>query len=141
MVDLQRPVLDIGLVVSNLNAALTFYRDKLGLKPTRQISLDTESARQAGISQQGFDIQYLEFGEVNLKLVHFEASPSPAPAGADGATGFRYITMWVKDITATYNDWKAQGVDFLSAPIRRTPDLQMVFIRDPEGNLIEILGP
>ena len=39
MVELSRPVLDIGLVVSNLNAALSFYRDKLGLKtPSATIS-------------------------------------------------------------------------------------------------------
>jgi catechol 2,3-dioxygenase-like lactoylglutathione lyase family enzyme len=49
--------------------------------------------------------------------------------------------MWVKDIQAAYDEWGAKGVDFLSEPIRRTPELQMVFMRDPEGNLIEILGP
>ena len=68
-------------------------------------------------------------------------APPPSPAGADGQAGFRYVTMWVKDITATYEEWKAKGVEFLSAPIRRTPEMQMVFMRDPEGNLIEILGP
>ena len=141
MVELSRPVLDIGLVVRDLGKALEFYRDKLGMKPTRRIPVDAETARQGGIANSPFDIQYMEFGDVNLKLIHFPDAPPSSPAGADGQAGFRYITMWVKDITSTYEEWKAKGVEFLSAPIRRTPEMQMVFMRDPEGNLIEILGP
>ncbi len=141
MVELSRPVLDIGLVVRDLEAALEFYGDKLGMKPTRKIPVDAKTAKQGGIAGGPFDIQYMEFGEVNLKLVHFKDAPPPGPTGADGQTGFRYITMWVKDITSTYEEWKAKGVEFLSEPIRRTPEMQMVFMRDPEGNLIEILGP
>jgi catechol 2,3-dioxygenase-like lactoylglutathione lyase family enzyme len=140
MVELSRPVLDIGLVVRDFEKALAFYRDKLGMKPTRRIPVDAETARQGGIAYSSFEIQYMEFGDVNLKLIHFPDAPPPGPAGADGQAGFRYITMWVKDITATYEEWKAKGVEFLSAPIRRTPEMQMVFMRDPEGNLIEILG-
>jgi len=140
MVELARPVLDIGLVVRDLERALSFYRDKLGMTPTRQIPVDEDTARQGGIAEAPFNIQYLEFGDVNLKLVHFKNAPPTGPAGADGQAGFRYLTIWVKDIQSTYEDWQAKGVEFLSKPIRRTPELQMVFMRDPEGNLIEILG-
>ena len=141
MVELSRPVLDIGLVVRDFEASLAFYRDKLGLQPTRQVALDAETAKRAGIGQSGFEIQYMQLGEVNLKLVHFKDPPPAGPTGADGASGFRYVTMWVKDIMATYEEWKGKGVEFLSEPIRRTPEIQMVFLKDPDGNLIEILGP
>ena len=141
MVDFQRPVLDVGLVVRDMEKALGFYRDKLGLTPTRQINLDDESARKAGIAEAGFDIQYMQFGDVNLKLVCLENPPPVGPAGADASTGYRYLTMWVKDMNRTYEEWHAKGVEFLSEPIRRTPEMQMVFLRDPEGNLIELLGP
>ncbi|HJP13487.1 MAG: VOC family protein [Nitrospinota bacterium] len=141
MVELSRPVLDIGLVVRDFEKALEFYRDKLGMTPTRQIPVDAETAREGGVAGGAFDIQYMEFGDVNLKLVHFPDAPPAGPAGADGQSGFRYITMWVKDMASTYEEWRAKGVDFLSEPIRRTPEMQMVFMRDPEGNLIEILGP
>ncbi|MFP6888487.1 MAG: VOC family protein [Nitrospinota bacterium] len=141
MVELARSVFDIGLVVRDLEGALSFYRDKLGMTPTRQIPVDEETARRGGIAEAPFDIQYLQFGDVNLKLVHFPDAPPAGPSGANGQAGFRYITMWVKDIQAAYDEWGAKGVDFLSEPIRRTPELQMVFMRDPEGNLIEILGP
>lgn len=141
MVELQRPVLDIGLVVRDIGRSIAFYRDTLGMKPTRQISLDAESARAGGVSDEGFDIQYMEFGDVNLKLISFENTPPATPTGVDGASGYRYVTMWVKDMAATYADWKSKGADFLSEPIRRTPEIQMVFLRDPDGNLIEVLGP
>ncbi|MDA1001631.1 MAG: VOC family protein [bacterium] len=141
MVELQRPVLDIGLVVRDIEKSLAFYRDTLGMKPTRQINLDTESARAGGVSKEGFDIQYMQFGDVNLKLISFPGAPPATSAGIDGASGYRYVTMWVKDIMATYKEWKSKGAEFLSEPIRRTPEIQMVFLRDPDGNLIEVLGP
>ncbi len=141
MVDLARPVLDVGLVVRDMDAALAFYRDKLGMTPTRKIPMDEETARQAGIAQGAFDIQYMQIGEVNLKLVHFKDAPPAAAFGADAQAGFRYVTLWVKDMAAAYEEWKANGVEFLSEPIRRTPEIQMVFLKDPEGNMIELLGP
>ena len=49
--------------------------------------------------------------------------------------------MWVAEMNSAYEEWKAKGVEFLSAPIRRSPEMQMVFFKDPEGNLFELLGP
>ena len=141
MVDLVRPVLDVGLVVRDLDAALAFYRDKLGMTPTRKIPVDAETARKGSIAQGAFDIQYMQIGEVNLKLVYFKDSPPAGAFGADAQAGFRYVTLWVKDIAAAYEEWGANGVEFLSEPIRRTPEMQMVFLKDPEGNMIELLGP
>lgn len=141
MADLQRPVLDVGLVVRDFDRALAFYRDKLGLAPTRRLSMDAETARRAGIGSAAFEIQYMQAGEANLKLVRFQTPPPPGPAGTDGASGYRYVTLWVKDLGKTHAEWRAKGVEFLSAPIRRTPELQMVFLKDPDGNLIELLGP
>ncbi len=83
----------------------------------------------------------MQIGEVNLKLVHFKDAPPGGAFGADAQAGFRYVTLWVKDIAAAYEEWGAKGVEFLSEPIRRTPEIQMVFLKDPEGNMIELLGP
>ena len=141
MVELKRPGYDIGLVVRDFEKAVAFYRDKLGMTPTRNVGLDEESAKGAGIAGGACEIQYMEFGEVNLKLVRFDNPPPAAPFGADGASGIRYLTMWVAEMNSAYEEWKAKGVEFLSAPIRRTPEMQMVFFKDPEGNLFELLGP
>jgi catechol 2,3-dioxygenase-like lactoylglutathione lyase family enzyme len=141
MVDLQRPVLDIGLVVRDFEGALEFYRDKLGFVPTRQIDVDDVTARQTGLAAAGFDIQYMQVGDVNLKLIRMKNPPSTAPTDSDPVYGYRYVTMWVEDMDRTYDEWRANGVEFLCEPIRRTPDLRVVVLKDPEGNLIEILGP
>ena len=141
MVELQRPVLDIALVVRDFEKALEFYRDKLGFIPTRQINVDDGTARRTGLGAAGFDIQYMRIGDVNLKLVHMKNSPPTGPTGSNTVYGYRYVTMWVEDMDRTYEEWRANGVEFLSEPIRRTPDMRVVVLKDPEGNLIEILGP
>ncbi|OGL62878.1 MAG: hypothetical protein A3J27_09135 [Candidatus Tectomicrobia bacterium RIFCSPLOWO2_12_FULL_69_37] len=141
MPDLQRPVIDVGLVVRDFDRALAFYRDKLGFTPTRRLGMDAETSQRAGLGGASFEIQYMQVGDANLKLVRFESAPPAGPAGPGGAAGYRYVTLWVKDLAKTCAEWKAKGVEFLSEPIRRTPELQMVFLKDPDGNLIELLGP
>ena len=141
MVELQRAVLDIGLVVRDFEKALEYYRDKLGFTPTRQINVDDETARRTGLGEAGFDIQYMQIGDANLKLVYMKNPPPAGPTGADAACGYRYITIWVKDMDRACDEWRANGVEFLSEPLRRTPDMRVAVLEDPEGNLIEILGP
>lgn len=141
MVELQRPVLDIGLVVRDFEKSLEFYRDKLGFTPTLRIEVDHETALRTGIAAAGFDIQYMQIGDANLKLIRMKDSPRTGPTDSDTVYGYRYVTMWVEDMDRTCEEWRAKGVEFLSEPISTRPDVRVVVLKDPEGNLIEILGP
>jgi len=46
------------------------------------------------------------------------------------------------DIDATYEELKSKGVEFMGEP-RNIPQwfMRCVYLRDPEGNLIELSGP
>jgi len=53
-----------------------------------------------------------------------------------------HVCFTVRDLAATYNDLKGKGVDFLSPPVRFPEEegsWHVVFLRDPDGFVIELL--
>jgi catechol 2,3-dioxygenase-like lactoylglutathione lyase family enzyme len=48
-----------------------------------------------------------------------------------------FLNIRVTDIQAVYDEWKARGANFLTAPIQRDTELRC-YIRDPDGYLIEV---
>jgi lactoylglutathione lyase len=53
--------------------------------------------------------------------------------------GYHHICLKVKDVCEVYENMRAEGIEFFFAPdVRDTPDKHWVFLKDPDGNLIEL---
>lgn len=53
--------------------------------------------------------------------------------------GYTHICLKVSDIFQTYEQMKAEGIEFFFAPdMRAVPEEHWVFLKDPDGNLIEL---
>ena len=59
------------------------------------------------------------------------AAPEPA------STVSSFMNLRVADIGACYQQWTAQGAEFLTPPIDRGPEIRC-YLRDPDGYLIEV---
>jgi catechol 2,3-dioxygenase-like lactoylglutathione lyase family enzyme len=57
------------------------------------------------------------------------------PQDLDRVSGFMNIR--VADIASAYNQWKAKGATFLTAPIDHGGEIRC-YMRDPDGHLIEV---
>lgn len=57
------------------------------------------------------------------------------PSDPHHASGF--LNIRVADITAVYEQWRAQGATFLTPPIDRGSEIRC-YLRDPDGHLIEV---
>ena len=57
------------------------------------------------------------------------------PADPGRASGFMNIR--VADIAAAYDQWRARGATFLTAPIDHGGEIRC-YMRDPDGHLIEV---
>ena len=110
----------IAVTVSNVDAALGFYRDILGL---------------AFLFRAGPDLAFLDAGGIRIMLT------VPQGAGAVGANSVLYFN--VSDIGATHSALVARGATSERAPqlTARMPDheLWIGFLRDPDGNLVGLL--
>jgi catechol 2,3-dioxygenase-like lactoylglutathione lyase family enzyme len=83
-------------------------------------------------------------GETIISVAHDDAARRADKAaaadvmGAMRATGFRYITIQVRDCDAEHRQFLAKGVWEGAPPVTLGSVARISFIRDPDGNWIEI---
>jgi len=143
-------VAHIGITVRDLEGALRFYRDLLGLKVLGDITIEGDEAdeitREKGVKLRAV---YLR-SEEDLKGPPIELLHFVAPAGAGGVPytrltnpGITEVAFWVKDIEKTYADLRARGVKFYSAPqlfdLEGYGKAKAVYFWDPDGTTLELL--
>ncbi len=109
--------------VTDLDASLDFYCNKLGLKELRRV--DVEAGR--------FTLVFLgapENPDAQVELTH-----NWDPEELDGGRNFGHLAYAVEDIYATCQRLQDAGVT-----INRPPrDGRMAFVRSPDGISIELL--
>jgi lactoylglutathione lyase len=116
----------VVLIVDDLDRALTFYREKLGL------SVRFQDKGYAELAVAGSKFALLARSRLP-ELVGAAHSARPA-AGAHEAG----VTLLVEDVDRVHRDLTARGVPFLGAPQNRPWGQRTAYLQDPEGHLIEI---
>lgn len=106
--------LRLVLVVSDLTRHRAFYRDVLGL-PEPSPGL-------------------IRVGDSQILLEAGDAVPDPVQR----ARGYRYVTLQVFDVKATHARILAGGGREGMAPVKLGDVAHISFVRDPDGNWIEI---
>jgi len=98
----MKAVLDhIGIAVANLDEALTFYRDALGLEVEAPETVDSQRVR----------VSFIPAGQTALELLEATDAASPiAKYLAKKGPGLHHITLRVDDLAAVLAQLKARGV-------------------------------
>ena len=111
----------LAIPVTDLERAVAFYRDVLGLR---------------FLFRAPPGLAFLQCGAVRLMLS--QAQPGEAKAGV-GVIYYR-----VSDLDAAYATLRERGATFVDQPhrIARLEDheLWMVFLRDPDGHLLALMA-
>ena len=142
-IEVERPNIDIGIVCSDFEASLHFYRDVLGLDVFAEVQVPAEPAIKFGLAPRGFRHVGLKAGDTLIKLMDIE---SPPPGRSEEfAAGVRWLTFFVSDVKATYKELKGKGARSLSEPaavdsaVGEDPVAGVVCAVDPDGLLIEFV--
>ncbi|MBX7219852.1 MAG: VOC family protein [Blastocatellia bacterium] len=110
----------IALTVTNLDTAVAFYRDKLGMAFLFQTP-----------NLAFFDCLGVRF------MLGLPEAESPRPGGS-------VIYFRVEDIKAAYQELAEQGVNFKDQPhlVAKLPDREvwMTFFSDLDGNLLALMS-
>jgi catechol 2,3-dioxygenase-like lactoylglutathione lyase family enzyme len=124
----------VAVRVSDLDRSIAWYQTAFGL--------DVEFK---GAVPEGVPIAMLRStAGAGIELFELELRPDPEwsgpiPALEGGATHF---ALSVADLEAAYEQAGASGARLIwpprDAPI---PDMRIAFVADPDGNLIELVGP
>ncbi|WP_321918058.1 MULTISPECIES: VOC family protein [Paraburkholderia] len=126
---------NIALAVANLDAMATWYVEVLGLVIAARGHFDAVGADYAMLDGMGF----------RLELVSRPGTPkvaakrTPPPEHLD-ETGWKALVLESGDLAGTTASFARLGVEIVWAQAQLTPTISSTMIRDPEGNLIHILG-
>lgn len=132
-IELLAPNVEIGLVTTNLKPMVEFYENFLGLPFQGDLDFPGGTMRRYGL------------GSNVLKLVTLDEPPvaGPVAGGGPAAAGIRYFTIVVANVTATAEQVKAAGYDVAQelAEFAPVPGMGWMFVADPDGNWVELVGP
>ncbi len=144
-----RTTIDIGVVVSDLERSVKFYRDDLGLVPAVPPGFDVpgELAKDAGLDD-GTPLQVKVFnlgpgpGATSLKLMAIPGAKKGDSSTVGSGLGPRYLTLFVKDLGAVLDRMKGRSIPVVAkGPVVLGGGTGIAFVRDPDGNFVEFVGP
>ncbi len=129
-VELAKDSLDVGMVVRNVEAMLHFYREVLGF------DLEAESRTPSGAT-----MYRLRCGTSLIKLLVPQEPPrlGNPEGGLEGASGMRWWTIIVKNLTAIADACEADGREFPMPVTSPKPGTMAAIVADPDGNLLELI--
>jgi lactoylglutathione lyase len=135
---LRPEVNHLGHCVADLDRARQFYVEALGFQPWFDISPpDVPSDQLLGLTAPlGMECSYLRLGDFVLELLHFSAAGIvDAPARVMNNVGLTHLSFAVQDLEGACERVRQYGGSVLT-----DTDIGVaVFVRDPDGQLIELL--
>jgi catechol 2,3-dioxygenase-like lactoylglutathione lyase family enzyme len=143
----------VGLTVSDLDAAIHFYRDLLGFELVARRMVDPELAPAlSGIPEATIEIAFLDLpgseqrdGSHDLELVHYHRPVEAGAAGYVSTPGSPHLAIVVDDALAAHAELAAAGVVFVSPPnlVASGPraGAYLCYFRGPDAIVHELFQP
>ncbi len=131
-VQLTKSAIDLGIVITESERSLAFYRDLLGFEHVADMPMPIGG---------GGVMHRMACGDSLIKLVRFDDTPDARPAGGGipGGTGYRYWTMQVSNLDELAEATAEAGAP-VSVPVTEIrPGVRILIVEDPDGNLVEFV--
>jgi catechol 2,3-dioxygenase-like lactoylglutathione lyase family enzyme len=132
LIDLGQDAIDLGIVVTDGDASLAFYRDLLGMDHEASIPMPLGG---------GGTMHRLRCGTTLIKIVALDEPPtaSPPPGGIVGGTGFRYFSIHANNVAEVMQACEAAGVAIVMPVTEARPGVTVAMVNDPDGNVVEFV--
>lgn len=131
-----------GFVVADLEKAVAFYRDGVGLEEQGRYERTGPGIEQV-VGYEGAHLQIVLMGlggEHNLELIQYR-SPDPAqrPTEERSVLGATHLAFQVDDIEKAFQTMVSNGAKALNPPKELAAGRVACYIQDPDGNWLELL--
>ena len=132
-----------GIVVSDMQASLRFYRDLLGLEVWADFEDNSPIVEQV-VGVPGAHIWMVKLkaaDSVSIELLQYLSHPQPVPAPSRACdVGCNHVALQVDDLDALHEKLVAEGVEFNVAPVVSAQGgAKITYCRDPQGVLLELV--
>jgi catechol 2,3-dioxygenase-like lactoylglutathione lyase family enzyme len=130
----------MSFTVSDLEATNAFFA-KLGFEPSRRyVSSGPAADEGTGTDNADVDISWLSHpqGGPKLELLRYQNEPT-GKAVHNSQVGAAHLCLRVDDVNAEYLRLGSEEVTFVSAPHADEFGVVWVYMRDPDGNVVELI--
>jgi catechol 2,3-dioxygenase-like lactoylglutathione lyase family enzyme len=130
----------VSFTVGEIERSVAFY-GRFGYEPARRLQAQgIMPAGEATTTDTDVDIVWLRRreGGPTLELVRYVDQPTER-ARPNSRIGSAHLCFAVSDVVGSYEELRADGVEFLSAPRQDQFGTGWVYMRDPDGNTVELL--
>jgi catechol 2,3-dioxygenase-like lactoylglutathione lyase family enzyme len=131
----------VGQVVTDLDRARAFYEEVLGFAFWFESTVPDEAAAKllSLPAPLGVRLVYLTLGDFTLELIHYGAEGAAADCVRRGMdqTGLTHLSMSVDAISDVAARAQAFGAEVIEASNLGVA----LMVRDPDGQLVELLDP
>ena len=129
----------VGITVSDLDRAVDFYAETFDLDVVAEFSVGGDAFAEAvAVEGAAAEFAHLDADGAVVELVEYDPAAEPAPDPELNRPGATHLGLSVDDVEAFHADL-ADDVETLSPPRTTESGTTVLFVRDPEGNLIEVL--
>ena len=127
---LVKNCLDVGLVTTECETALRFYRDLLGFAEDGEVPFPGMGV-----------VKRLRCGDSIFRILVLEKAPlhSASREGFASQTGLRYLTLTVENLAEIVADVRAAGWPVPVAPRPLRPGVTVAQVEDGLGTAIELM--
>jgi catechol 2,3-dioxygenase-like lactoylglutathione lyase family enzyme len=138
--------LEIGLVCSDLNKSLDFYKNIIGMTETGGFEVDGQFGSDSGLSDnKPFKVRTLKLVDnpaaTTLKLACCSDTTATLRQYVTDAPGVRYLTIEVASTKAIKERLSKNGIPLLGkTPVSMGDNLELIMCKDPDGVFVEIVG-
>ncbi len=147
--EFSKPIIDLGMVVKDSDRTAQFLTNAIGFKEVRGFAVTAELGKKIGlIDSHATTVRVFVLEDIEpatrLKVLSFPESPGKQAdqAHIHSTLGFRYLTLYVKDINRAVERLRQAKVPLLGeTPVELGSGTWLVACKDPDGNFLELIGP
>ncbi|MFC7132310.1 MULTISPECIES: VOC family protein [Salinibaculum] len=131
----------VGVTVADLERAVEFYEETFDLPVLARFSVSGEAfSTGVDVPNATGRFAHLDADGIRLELVEYDPEGEAAHAERVNQPGAKHLGLEVDDLDDFYRAL-SEDVTTLSEPQTTESGTRICFVRDPEGNLVEVLEP
>lgn len=135
----------IGIVVTDIEQSLQFYKDVLGFKILKKAD-ESGTCIDNFLNIQNTNVTTVKMIDPNnniLELLYFNSHPELSDTNKLRRLteiGCSHFALTVNDLDTLYSTLKEQGIEFNHPPqVSDDGNVKVAFCRDPDGTFIEMV--
>ena len=135
----------IGIVVTDIEQSLQFYKDVLGFKILKKAD-ESGTCIDNFLNIQNTNVTTVKMIDPNnniLELLYFNSHPELSDTNKLRRLteiGCSHFALTVNDLDTLYSTLKEQGIEFNPPPqVSDDGNVKVAFCRDPDGTFIEMV--